>query len=419
MKCIRNIFISLLLVTATGLSAQTNLVLNPSFEDTLCCPPTREDINCAEHWYQPNPAGSSTDYFHPCNTSVYQNYVLNKEWILPRTGKAYVHFGLFNEVTLGHQREYLCGRLSRSLKSSQCYFTQFYVSNAWWFRSYANYGADRVGIWFSSDSIGTTTTAFDVISVTPYVEYKGGPICDPHEWILVKGSFMAQGGERHFIIGNFYEDSATHLMQCSPGTPYPHGLAAPLLIDDVSVWPCDAPVYVADAGRDKQICYGDEVILGQNLPDDEYRFLWSTTSHQLTPKDHWDTLATTPYLMVKPEQTTTYYLWVRDFKMDITYDSVTVFVESCITPPEIPNVFTPNGDGFNDLFAFKNHELWELETCIRNRWGKVVFEGKNDHWWDGTIQGQPAAEGVYFYVVTARNHFGQHKEFHGVVTLLR
>jgi gliding motility-associated-like protein len=82
-------------------------------------------------------------------------------------------------------------------------------------------------------------------------------------------------------------------------------------------------------------------------------------------------------------------------------------------------VFTPNGDGFNDLFAFKNHELWELETCIRNRWGMVVFEGQNDHWWDGTIHGQPAAEGVYFYTVTARNHFGQHKEFHGVVTLLR
>jgi hypothetical protein len=73
---------------------------------------------------------------------------------------------------------------------------------------------------------------------------------------------------------------------------------------------------------------GDEVILGQNLPDDEYRFLWSTKSHRLTPKDQWDTLATTPYLSVKPEQTTTYYLWVRDFKMDVTYDSVTVFVES-------------------------------------------------------------------------------------------
>jgi gliding motility-associated-like protein len=75
--------------------------------------------------------------------------------------------------------------------------------------------------------------------------------------------------------------------------------------------------------------------------------------------------------------------------------------------------------GYNDEFAFKNHEGWELETCIRNRWGQVVFEGKNDHWWDGTIHGQQASPGVYYYTVTARNHFGQHETFHGVVTLLR
>jgi gliding motility-associated-like protein len=87
--------------------------------------------------------------------------------------------------------------------------------------------------------------------------------------------------------------------------------------------------------------------------------------------------------------------------------------------PIIPNVFTPNGDGINDVFAFKNHEGWELETCIHNRWGMVVFEGKNDHWWDGTIHGQPATEGVYFYTITARNHFGQHETLHGVVTVMR
>ncbi len=279
---------------------------------------------------------------------------------------------------------------------------------------------NRIGISLSADSIIDSTNLVNhPLDVIPYFEYTGGVICDTTGWTRISGSFIASGGERHFVIGNFHDESNTFSQTCyNPAIPSQTDVSA-LLIDDVSVWPCDAPVYAADAGRDKQICYGDEVILGQNLPDDEYRFLWSSTSHQLTPKDQWDTLATTPYLLVKPEQTTTYYLWVRDFKMDITYDSVTVFVESCITPPEIPNVFTPNGDGFNDLFAFKNHELWELETCIRNRWGQVVFEGKNDHWWDGTIQGQPAAEGVYFYVVTARNHFGQHKEFHGVVTLLR
>ena len=87
--------------------------------------------------------------------------------------------------------------------------------------------------------------------------------------------------------------------------------------------------------------------------------------------------------------------------------------------PEIPNVFTPNGDGYNDEFRFLKHEGWELNAIIRNRWGQVVFEGKNDHWWDGTIHGQQASPGVYYYTVTATNHFGQHETFHGVITLLR
>jgi gliding motility-associated-like protein len=87
--------------------------------------------------------------------------------------------------------------------------------------------------------------------------------------------------------------------------------------------------------------------------------------------------------------------------------------------PEIPNVFTPNGDGYNDEFRFLKHEGWELYAIIRNRWGQVVFEGKNDHWWDGTINGQLAAPGVYYYTVTASNHFGQHETFQGVVTVLR
>lgn len=414
------IYIILLLTAGTLLHAQTNLVLNPSLEDTLCCPPTREDINCAEHWYQPNPSGSSTDYYHPCNSFVYQSNVIYKGFLEPRTGIAYAFIVTIETVIGANKREYLCGVLSRPLLSGQCYMVQFYVTAVWWFKSaFANFGADRVGIWFSGDSIVTTTTAFDVIKVTPYVEHTGGVICDPYQWIKITGHFTAKGGERHFIIGNFAEDHETTLMQCHSGQPNPWGLAAPILIDDVSVWPCDAPVYEADAGSDKRICYGDAVTLGQNLADNEYLYLWSANSHKVTSRDHWDTLTTTPYLKVKPDKTTTYYLWVRDFKMDITYDSVTVYVDPCMTPPLIPNVFTPNGDGFNDVFEFKNHEGWELETCIRNRWGRVVFEGKNDQWWDGTINGQAAEAGVFYYTVTARNHFGQYEEFHGVVTLVK
>ena len=410
--------IGLLILISFGSFAQTNLVFNPSLEDTLCCPLYPYYITCAEHWYQPNIHHSSTDYIHPCDISTYQN-VTYGHWIFPRTGNSYAFICTsWPNNQYNNDREYLCGTLHSSLAAGHCYYVSFYVAAVrLWSLQNMNYGSDRLGVWFSRDSILTYTTSFDVLNVVPYVEYTGGYICDPFNWVKVSGTFIAKGGEEHFVIGNFYDDNHTILKLCNTGTPQP--AISGVFIDDVSVWPCDAPVYEADAGNNKHVCFGDEVTLGQNLPDDEYRFLWSEQSHQLTPKDHWDTLSTTHYLTVKPTQTTTYYLWVRDFKMDITYDSVTVYVDPCMTLPVIPNVFTPNGDGFNDLFAFKNHEGWELETCIRNRWGQVVFEGKNDNWWDGTIHGQSAAAGVYYYTVTATNHFGQNETFHGVITLLR
>jgi gliding motility-associated-like protein len=420
---IREIAVCVLILPAMLLAGQTNLVHNPSLEDTLCCPLIGTEIHCAVGWYQPNPAGSSSDYFHPCNIAFYNQYVSSGRLMYPRTGQSHALFITLTSYPnnpTSHFREYICGTLLQPLKVGSSYCVKFYVAPAWWLATeYTRYGADRVGIWFSSDSIIATTNAFDVIPLAPHIEYIGGVICDSLQWIEISGSYIAQGGELHFVIGNFYEDLLTNTIVCNPGSPHPFGFFTALLIDDVSVWPCDATVYEADAGNNKHICFGDEVTLGQNLPDDEYRFLWSAQSHRLTPKDQWDTLSTTHYLSVKPNQTTTYYLWVRDFKMDVTYDSVTVYVDPCLTPPVIPNVFTPNGDGFNDVFTFKNHEGWELETCIRSRWGQVVFEGKNDHWWDGTINGQQASPGVYYYTVTARNHFGQHEAFHGVVTLLR
>jgi gliding motility-associated-like protein len=421
-------FLGYFIFLVGSLNGQTNLTFNPSFEDTVCCPESYYMIECSLHWYQPNPSidpfhmfstNSSTDYYHPCNSSQYPPYMpsyLSRGF--PRSGGAFsgLLFSYPNHPNYSSYREYLCGSLKKPLLKNHYYYIQIYVLPLVFSSGVA--AAGDIGVYFSKDSILNSTTSFNLLPEIP--QYKSSSIiaCDTMNWTRIKGSFIALGGEMHFAIGNFEDDQHTILQNCrNPGTtPFS---PAYYYIDDVSVWPCDAPVYEADAGNDNHICFGDEITLGQNLPDDEYRFLWSLQSHQLTQKDHWDTLSTTPYLTVKPAKTTTYYMWVRDFKMDITYDSVTVYVDPCMTLPEIPNVFTPNGDGFNDLFTFKNHEGWELETCIRNRWGQVVFEGRNDHWWDGTIHGQPAAAGVYYYTVTASNHFGQHETFQGVVTVLR
>ena len=69
---------------------------------------------------------------------------------------------------------------------------------------------------------------------------------------------------------------------------------------------------------------------------------------------------------------------------------------------ELPNVFSPNGDGVNDLFGpFPYRGVKEIDLQVFNRWGQVVFATTDpDIDWKGTHRdtGEPLADGVYFYV---------------------
>ena len=68
----------------------------------------------------------------------------------------------------------------------------------------------------------------------------------------------------------------------------------------------------------------------------------------------------------------------------------------------VPNAFTPNGDGQNDEFRVAYRSLREFHCWVYNRWGKLVYEWTDPaKGWDGTINGRPAAEGAYFYVIRA------------------
>jgi gliding motility-associated-like protein len=67
----------------------------------------------------------------------------------------------------------------------------------------------------------------------------------------------------------------------------------------------------------------------------------------------------------------------------------------------MPNVFTPNGDGVNDLYLpIDTYNLKSYSIQILNRWGVVVFEEKNKNTgWDGTSGGKNCTEGTYFWIV--------------------
>lgn len=69
----------------------------------------------------------------------------------------------------------------------------------------------------------------------------------------------------------------------------------------------------------------------------------------------------------------------------------------------VPNVFTPNGDGSNDVFEFIHRNIVELNCVIFNRWGKQVAEiTAPDKFWDGKIGGANASDGTYFYILKAK-----------------
>jgi gliding motility-associated-like protein len=72
----------------------------------------------------------------------------------------------------------------------------------------------------------------------------------------------------------------------------------------------------------------------------------------------------------------------------------------------IPNTFSPNGDGMNDLFYVRGRGLTQIRSVrIFNRWGQQVFQKTNviandaGAGWDGTFKGQPLSPDVYVYMV--------------------
>jgi len=87
-------------------------------------------------------------------------------------------------------------------------------------------------------------------------------------------------------------------------------------------------------------------------------------------------------------------------------------VENC--PLQVPNVFTPNGDGLNDIFYFHNAGNKKLHTKIFNRWGTEVASWEGNIGWDA----KGLSDGVYYYIVEEKVGEGTivHK---GKVAILR
>ena len=103
------------------------------------------------------------------------------------------------------------------------------------------------------------------------------------------------------------------------------------------------------------------------------------------------------------------------------HDSLLISItERDILPPKLPNAFSPNGDGVNDVFYVRGGPFETMHLKIYNGWGELIFETEDPLFgWDGTHDGTPEINGVYVYSVVATTTDGKGHDRSGKVTLMR
>ena len=124
---------------------------------------------------------------------------------------------------------------------------------------------------------------------------------------------------------------------------------------------------------------------------------------------------------MKVNQAGTYWLEVTDAKGCKGRDSIVVSIKDCIAGFFIPNAFTPDGNGRNDLFRpliYGHVEKYQFE--IYNRWGQLIFHSQTlGEGWDGTLRGLKQSNGTFVWKVTYQleGHAAEAKS--GTVQLVR
>lgn len=147
--------------------------------------------------------------------------------------------------------------------------------------------------------------------------------------------------------------------------------------------------------------------LGELTPAYEWRFY---KDGQLTP------------FLVRYEENTVYEFkesGTTTVSLYVSYDeetepelvaSIKVTISTSLL--EMPNAFSPNGDGYNDIYNAKPEfqSIVSFKATIFNRWGQKIYSWTNPDrekdGWDGTWKGRKVRDGVYFVVVSAQGADG-------------
>ena len=102
-------------------------------------------------------------------------------------------------------------------------------------------------------------------------------------------------------------------------------------------------------------------------------------------------------------------------------DTLVVYTEDCSVRLILPNIISPNNDGYNDLFRpIESLGIVSMNTVIYNRWGNEVFNtGDLSIDWNGSSQGRDVAPGVYYWFIQYDDRWDGQHQVYGTITVIR
>lgn len=405
----------LLIISILGFSlqviAQDNLARNPSFEEFVICPTGLNQIN--EAGVLPWREIASPNYYNQCamgtNVGITPQNLRGME--SPRTGNAYAGVvvnwfpgeGQIKD-SLAWREEYITQELVSPLEVGKRYYVEFYVSLA----EGSTTSSAEIGLLFHKDDKANERPRFHLFAEANNVQIPNTfpasqNYTNTNGWTKISGFFIPESsGYKYFTIGMFGDQTIQPRISNWPN-PYDNAGEA------------SAEYYIEDVLIQELVCCPD--LVDNKVYDNVYTFLPNLTQVN-------DFIETRNNVIVASGQNITFEAGNQirlnpGFTVIGNFEAKIVQCEANLNGPFsvfIPNAFSPNGDGINDIWAVMdgtggtgpiNADAYELQ--IYNRWGTRIhhvsdfdpingFNG-GDIFWDGSN----AMTTTYYYVLELYN----------------
>lgn len=424
-----------------------NLVPNSGFDYVIECPYDVDQVHFAEPWY--NPSNGPSIIYNACSTterfSVPNAGVSILSYMEPRSGDGYAYLRPYRSNVVG-LITYLGVPLFSSLEKDENYYIELFVRPDYLFSQDIIGFSDAFGLAFTDDYYYEEIEPNGSLSLEPVIENRGRVIDDIQNWTKISGCYKAEGWEAHAILGNFRSTDETLFETNRPDV---NGHDVFWYIEDVLIQkfnPLPDVAYLCSTQDSLEFSlehYGNEYSLNSNLInptftiDDPGTYILEVSFDNCTLSDTmivydfnqliqeqrdttiekceeidikldfelpgesilWNTGDTTNSIEVNKEGIYEATVSTQCGKLKSTY---LVENKSCDCSIYIPNAFTPNSDGINDLlevFVACEYPINYMDLQVYDRWGNQMFESTDvqTNKWDGTVRGKPVDSGSFLW----------------------